>query len=218
MVKRIVKKNPGVAPTVHFMAALIHKVKMISLEWWFSIKGPSQLYRIQEIFENKNVKFFVDMGTLLGIYRDGRLIKRDMDIDMAIYLTEHEDIISFQKYMISVGCVHSLSFEADNIGIFQDTFYWKNIRVDVCYYRNEGEKDVCYLMYDDDRIVKLVSSAVNATKLISFGKRKINAPEHTEQYLEERYGKGWRIPDKNYVYWMGPSAIPMDERGICRKL
>jgi adenine deaminase len=33
----------------------------------------------------------------------------------------------------------------------------------------------------------------------------------------ERYGKNWTIPDKNYVYWKGPSVEPTNYKGQVKK-
>lgn len=198
--------------------ALPKNVKLKIEEQRFAIVGPRKLKKVQALFEAYNEKFFVDMGTLLGIYRDHKLLKRDMDIDMAVYLESEEQIVDFQKYLVNNGCVHTLTFKSVSLGVFQDTFYWDGTRIDVCYYRNEGAKDACFLMYDDDKIVKLTCTKVEKTARIPFGGSMVNAPENVEQYLADRYGTGWRVPDKGYLYWKGPSAYPIDERGTCEHI
>lgn len=198
--------------------ALPKNIKIKMEEQRFAIEGPRKLKMVQELFEAYDKKFFMDMGTLLGIYRDHKLLKRDMDIDTAVYLDTDEQIADFQQYLVNHGCIHTLSFKSKSIGVFQDAFYWDGTRIDVCYYRNDGEKDACFLMYDVDKIVKLTCTKVEKTTKIPFGGSMVNAPEDVEQYLADRYGKNWRVPDKGYLYWEGPSAYPIEERGICEHI
>ena len=36
---------------------------------------------------------------------------------------------------------------------------------------------------------------------------KFKVPEETEEYLELRYGKNWRTPNKDYVYYKDDGSI-----------
>ena len=55
-------------------------------------------------------------------------------------------------------------------------------------------------------MVELATSPIKEIKQIDFNGKMINVPKDSEKYLSERYGSNWRIPDKNYLYWQGPSA------------
>ena len=54
--------------------------------------------------------------------------------------------------------------------------------------------------------VKLICPHIYNITTTLFQGVKINVPEKPEEYLAVRYGENWRIPDKKYIYWKGPSA------------
>ena len=58
----------------------------------FTTRSKKVVNIVQNIFEESGYPFFFDMGTLLGIVRDGKLLKRDMDIDMGIYIENEDEI------------------------------------------------------------------------------------------------------------------------------
>lgn len=186
--------------------------------------GKEIISRVQEIMEETNLKFFFDMGTLLGIIREGRLLGHDIDIDIAVYLENDEQLDMLHKVLESNGCKRRFSYSSSNIGIFEDSFIFKDVKFDICYYRTIGDKDLCYLGFvnpEKDYVigtldtVVLTCSAIKATKKIPFGDTLINVPENPESYLAERYGDDWTIPNKGYVYWKGPSAKRIED--ICKK-
>ena len=39
---------------------------------------------LSDIFNSANIEYWIDQGTLLGAYRNGKFIARDSDIDIAI--------------------------------------------------------------------------------------------------------------------------------------
>jgi len=45
---------------------------------------------------------------------------------------------------------------------------------------------------------------------IRFYGMKFNVPSKTEKYLEYRYGKNWRTPVKNWVYYRDDGAINLN--------
>lgn len=48
-----------------------------------------QLVWICELLKSKDIPFWVDSGTLLGLVRDGRILKHDSDIDISLF-AEHQ--------------------------------------------------------------------------------------------------------------------------------
>ena len=94
-----------------------------------------------------------------------------------------------------------------------------SIRFDVVYYVQKETESITYLMYNDPErpladglysVVELTASKIDALETVEFFGKNVNIPKNSEAYLAERYGENWRIPDKNYVYWKGPSTRPTD--------
>ncbi len=183
--------------------------------------GIKTIHSIQKILGKE--KFFFDMGTLLGIIREGRLLGHDLDIDTGIFLDDEKDVERIRNLLLNNGCNLYRSFTIEGIGVVEDSFTINNIKFDVAYYRIEDNYDVTYLMYESLtnpienglNVVKLKSSHINEFVQIDFNGKKINVPKESEKYLAERYGENWRIPDKNYIYWKGPSTTPTDLVGVC---
>ncbi len=166
-------------------------------------------------------EFFFDMGTLLGIIREGKLLGHDLDVDMAVLPRDEGERDRIIKTLQDAGCELKSSYETEGIGIVEDSFVIDGIKFDVNYYRQE-EKDYCYLMYQGNdkeyaegemSVVRLECSHIEMIVKTEFSGKEINVPQNPENYLAERYGKNWRIPDKNYVYWCGPSATQIDNKG-----
>ena len=163
--------------------------------------------------------FFFDMGTLLGIIREGRLLGHDMDVDLGAIVDGEEGKLRIRELLIKAGCEHARSFVIDEIGVVEDSFVYSEIRFDVAYYKQIEDKSVMYLMYTDPAksrqdglydVVELSVSQIQDLDTVDFHGKSINVPRNSEEYLAQRYGANWRIPDKNYIYWKGPSTRPTD--------
>ena len=111
------------------------------------------------------------------------------------------------------------------MGVIEDSFLINGIKFDVNYYGEEDGKSICYLGYTHPDnaleygklfVVKLLCSKIEKIESINFGGTQINIPANAEDYLKERYGQNWRVPDKGYVYWKGPSTIATND--ICIKI
>lgn len=186
----------------------------------FTIKSKNVVNVVQKTFEKSGYSFFFDMGTLLGMVRDGKLLKRDMDIDTGIYIDSKEGKKKFRDLLTNTGFKHKFIFSVDGIGDVLDTFYFKGIRIDVCYYEKERDRDCCYLFYGEDgieKVVRLYNSKIEKVVKFDFLGIMVNVPENKEKYLEERYGN-WRVPDKKYKYWEGPSTEKIDNKPHTAKL
>jgi len=180
--------------------------------------GEEVISHVQETLSKTPNIFFFDMGTLLGIYRDGHLLKRDMDIDVGVQISSDTEIYEIRSILLFHGFIHKFVFSTDIHGIIQDTFVYKSITVDISYYRRAGEYDYIYMLYNADDVIKMLCRHVEGVKLYHFGKILINIPENTDQYLEDRYGNDWKIPNPKYKYWEGPSVVKVGGRGICEKV
>ena len=163
--------------------------------------------------------FFFDMGTLLGIIREGRLLGHDLDVDIGVIMEGEDTIERIRTIFKDAGCEHVRAFVIDEIGVGEDSFSYKDIRFDVGYYRQKEDKSVMYLTYKNPEVtlpqgtmnvVELSVSRINALDSVEFNGKQVNVPQNSEAYLAERYGANWRIPDKGYIYWKGPSTKPVD--------
>lgn len=184
--------------------------------------GVETIKSLQEILSTTGLVFFFDMGTLLGIIREGKLLGHDLDIDVAVFANDEQDIERLYDVLKANGCQRKYSYVAEDIGVIEDSFLINGIKFDVNYYRNSGDKSICYLAYIESytpenkmNTVELSCSKIEEITETSFGGVMVNIPKNAEIYLSERYGN-WRVPDKNYRYWRGPSTRPIPN--LCEQI
>lgn len=185
-------------------------------------KGPNILIELEKILEQTECEFFFDMGTLLGIIREGKLIDFDADIDIGIILRNPQIILDVRKAMVSNGAIYTRKYIVDNIGETINSFKYKGIDIDICYYFETSQDLIGYLFYDPENkyetdilhVVRTKCSLIQQIDKFEFNNYHINVPQMKEKYLSERYGKNWMIPDKNYVYWKANSTTPIENKGF----
>lgn len=206
---------------------LWYKNKIQNKQSHIQANGVETIKFLQNSLEKQGVNFFFDMGTLLGIIREGRLLKHDLDIDVAVFNEDEGEIAEIKNALLKLGCTHKFRYVVEDIGIVEDSYVLNNIKFDLSYYRKEDEKDICYLAYIDSEknypdnqlsTVKLSCDKIRNTKKILFEGFQINVPEKPEHYLSQRYGENWTVPDKGYVYWKGPSTTPIENITIRTKM
>lgn len=185
-------------------------------------KGILIIKKVQETLSQNGVFFFFDMGTLLGIIREGGFIKHDLDIDIAVRVDSEDEKLRIKEIFSSVGAEECFRYTAEGLGIVEQSFSYMDVKFDINYYITKGDNDYCYLMYrhpdkeyegDDMSVVELSCAHVVNTELHKLYNIDVNVPENPEAYLANRYGETWRIPDKGYVYWKGPSTAPTEYIG-----
>lgn len=163
----------------------------------------------KKALDSINVSFHLHSGTALGIIRDGDFIPHDNDIDIGVFIDDYKDnIISemkknnfmfITKYgQINTGLEYKFFNEKYNVSldIFfiykdkdklrQSIFECRDIKNKYKKGKNEGE---CFLYMN-----KYEPVSVNL-----FGKKYNSAPI---SFLEDRYGKDWKIP-KKFGYFDG---------------
>ena len=146
---------------------------------------------INALDEHK-VRYFVDSGTLLGMYRDKKLIPWDWDVELSMTEEEYD-----KKKNIILNIIDKLNFkiikineENKKIDIEKDLDrsinkysikVWKLNKKKEMYFRNNFEIPKKFF----ENICE-----------ISCYKRKFNSPCNVEEYLEYMYGD-WRKPVKS---------------------
>lgn len=181
----------------------------------FAKKGDSIIEYVHTVMGRLKYDFFVDAGTLIGIYRDGHLLKRDMDVDMGVIVKTQDEVQDIRNYLINNGFELTICFRVPEVGIIQDAFDCNGIRVDMCYFLESDKSTYCYVLYEDDKIIKMSFSKICNIRKYQYKDQCVNIPEDSDKYLEERYGKTWRKPDPFFKYWEGPCVTPVEGRGIC---
>ena len=183
-------------------------VKNCICKYYFKKNAVNGMDILQKILDSCSVKYFWAFGTLLGIMRDDELIENDLDLDLVIYLEENEKS-ELIKALLLRGYEHLHSYYFNNC-LIQTQLRFNKVMVDLSFVFEEEEFDSYYLMYnssDEDKVLyKITFRKVNEIKKHEFRNILVNIPESWEEYLEDNYGSGWRIPDSKYKFWENPLA------------
>lgn len=180
----------------------------------FAEKGDAIIEYVHKVLKKTGSEFFVDAGTLIGIYRDGKLLKRDMDVDMAVKVKDQNDALRIRQILVDNGFELRIMFSTPKNGLIQDAFDYDGIRVDMCYFQGNETSDYCYVLYGENKIIKMTFSKIKSTKLFKYKNQEVFIPVDSDKYLEERYGKTWKTPDPFFKYWEGPCVTPEEGEGI----
>lgn len=179
---------------------LVHKAKFIYQNLFFKTNGNAVLTKTHKILTTNDKFFWLDFGTLLGVYRDGKLIGHDLDIDIAMFYKDYD--LSLKKLLTDNGFVfvREITCEGDSDALEQ-TYRYKNVNLDIFYYHKDGDMAYCHLFPEDENnemSCNEIHSASTSFKKTNFLGLEFNIPKNTDKRLEDTYGEDWKIPIKNW--------------------
>ena len=110
--------------------------------------GLPCLEKFNSIMDEANIKYWVDFGTLLGIYRDGKFIDHDFDIDLGMYAKDYNKDI--EALLVKNGFKKIREFYAFG-KLSEQTWNWNGVLVDLFLYNEEenGGRIFIYNFYID---------------------------------------------------------------------
>ena len=174
-------------------------------------KALNNLKKAKEILDEAGVTFWLEAGTLLLAYRDNKVDITDIDLSVeGIDIDRVEMLIpKFLKKGFKLehifqynGMAREITFKRNGVNL---DIWGKWIRDDQMWwvsYNFEAE--------DPSRIYiphHVSKEYIDTLGTIFFKGLKLNIPYDTEGYLEANYGKEWRIPDPDWVWWRDPKSI-----------
>ena len=222
-IKALIKRIPGLRRLYALLVGAKYKRIDKKKHKMMRKNGLKAMTIINEVFDEYGCLYFFDMGTLLGAIRDHGFIGHDLDIDVAVQLTDDFSRDGFSSFLSKKGFSLKYRYVIDE-DVVEESYIVECVKFDINYYYRKENYDACYLFFRySDReypketfdVVELRCDHILATKKIDFMGLQIPVPQDPEHYLEQRYGSNWRIPDKNYIYWKGPSATVVPLVGKC---
>jgi fukutin len=192
------------------------------------IKRKQEIYNIilkktSNVMNRLNIPFFLSSGTLLGYYREGKILDHDYDLDVGIFNEDfNTEIINEMK---KEGFVNYRNLGNLEKG-YEMSFRLKNspigrwAKIDIFVHNKEiinGKKYIYWASYKKPSYSERIKYRVSDfyIKPILFNQILLNIPINTEKYLEEHYGLDWKIPKKpgkkGYYYATSPVSIVKEE-------
>jgi len=99
-----------------------------------------QLKIFLSLLNKNNLEYWIDSGTLLGVIREGDVLKGDKDIDIGIHYKENNKLLSFINQLVDLG--YNMRYELYNGIPVKYKFYPKDrqlLKIDINIYQQKGE-------------------------------------------------------------------------------
>ena len=145
-----------------------------------------------KILEDLSINFFIDNGALLGIYRDGDIIKWDWDIDLSFYdyeLIDNMEII-IENVLKNGFIIHKIDKNNSKLEIYRGVAYeifsftlkgWRHNKKKKCFERKE---------------FRIPDKYFNNLEKINYLNFEFKSPGPINEYLNFLYGD-WRTPQRS---------------------
>ncbi len=108
-----------------------------------------ELQWISGLLSEKGIRFWADSGTLLGLAREGQIMKDDHDIDLSMWagseplLNEVLPLIKERGYRVAVKNYRGLNFKYKLSPTFKDS----SLDIDISLFRSENKHAWCPQIY-----------------------------------------------------------------------
>jgi len=148
-----------------------------------------------ELFDANNIVYWIDFGTLLGIVREGDIIKWDSDGDISIFKSSRESVIKVltdqSKYKFrKAGGRYRIS-PLDSSEPWIDIYIWKDNSIGEFY--ESAESGFPRGLYIKCEHIKQLCR-------LKFRNKAILAPKKYRSRLIQLYGD-YMTPVKRVPYW-----------------
>ncbi len=144
--------------------------------------------------EKAGIRYWLTAGTLLGLYRDGELIKEDTDIDIDVIETDSGTV---EKVMEEAGfeLIRSLDYQ----GFAQQRAFIKDdVIFDIYFnYLQNG----FYINFNEHGWIYKPAEMFSYLGIIEFENKQYTCPDPAT-YLKWHYGD-WDIPQRDSGDWSG---------------
>lgn len=177
------------------------------------------LKRTKRALSRLEIPMFLSSGTCLGYFREGNFIDYDYDVDVGIWETDYNPTIvdEMQREGLELYRVWGdkdsgmeLSFRLASSPIKS----WAKIDI-FLHYRDStsyGKPVVWWSSYAPGPDGKKLKYRVSefSLGLANFLGEEFLVPYPTQKYIEEHYGKDWRVPKRpgvDYSYHSSPMSL-----------
>lgn len=177
--------------------------------------GMRYLHAVEKTMEQTHALYYAYAGTLLGIVRDQRLIKWDLDIDYGVVINEAFTWTDLEAIMKANGYKKAREFEFDG-RVTEQTYQIEGMTVDFFGQYVFDDKMIVYsydrlpeVHYPDSSALSVYEEThpvVQSVKKIKVDGGFISVPENAEELLASIYTEEWRIPNPNWKSHSGNNA------------
>ncbi|PHM39563.1 hypothetical protein Xmau_02567 [Xenorhabdus mauleonii] len=193
------------------------------------------LQKISNIIKNNNIVIWLDFGTLLGAYRENKIIEYDLDLDFGCYLKDKDKVKkALEKNNFRLLYEYTPLTHSDDNEIIQHTYIFNGVTIDIFYYtidnNNSNQQLIAscyYFPYIDNGLYKgnysiiKVTNPISKFKKINFSNSELIIPYNTEEYLKNNYGDSFMKPNPSFDYLLEANnyyVFPQEEMVAKKKI
>lgn len=169
-------------------------------------KALDTLKRGQEIVHTTGINNWVASGTLLGIYRDGKLMDHDTDIDVNVSAKWNSLQANVQSKQIVIGLTNN-GFQIIRTQVLKNHFMQlatidtkTGVIFDVCFfYSGIVPRKAVHICQEGFYLMPI--EFITFPAYMKFEGKDYPIPRNPDKHLEWQYGKDWQTPTGKKVAW-----------------
>ncbi len=178
---------------------ILEKVKFNHVNKNFNTNGAEVLVEASKILNDIKVFHWLEFGTLLGIVRDGELIKHDFDLDLGVFIDDYNPII--KDAFIDAGFEYKHGFTTADQTEREETFVLNGVAIDLFYFTKVKSKMWCHIFAmqeNKERIIRQINTSHSGFKQVVFHNHHFQIPADDIGRLKDTYGEEYAIPLKGW--------------------
>jgi hypothetical protein len=162
----------------------------------------TRMKRFADFLELKlKLKAFPCYGTLLGIHRDGDFLPHDDDIDLAVVVDLPVGVEYLDATLAWANVLRGLGVpcKPPTPTSLNLHCYFEDFDMDLFFiYRMPEQPKKVWTHMQGYRVREVSKSLLEPLATMEFCGYEFYAPAQIESFLEDRYGKGWIVPDPTF--------------------
>jgi len=192
-----------------------------TLEGRNGIIARRMLSKVSRVLEKENIPYILEAGTLLGIVRENRLLPWDNDVDITITRQFEAQLLKSLWKIRLLGLKVQAKYYQKDLKYFKKgdlriikvkhknplKFFKTDVILDI-FIKRKIDKEYYWTVGIKAPVLKSVPEKFyDLHTQIKFEGKQYSVPRDYEGYLENHYGKDWRIPIKEWNYRTSDQSV-----------
>lgn len=171
--------------------------------------GLVMLRKYFEVCSERNVKAWLEYGTLLGAVRENSFIPHDFDLDVGMYASDYTD--EFHSLLVKKGFKKNQEFYLVDVQtncktITEVTYTYNSLSIDIFLSSpiDEAYRAIYVYAYNNPEQMTGIQAkrfrvnTVEPLEDVSINGKYFKSPKNPKQLLSQIYGPNYMIPNPNW--------------------
>ncbi len=209
-IKLLLEKNRYVKEVILYIYVNTYgKYKNYKKSKIFLLHADEILVKVDGVFKELNIKYWLDFGTLLGAVRNNDFLQHDNDLDFGVYLNDYTP--NLEKIFIKHGFkkIKDFIIEEGRYGR-EETYEYFGVEIDIFYYTQKTNAKAYYHDFTPlhgksrDKTILEIGGLIPRELTLSFEKieyinfrgKEYPIPSPVKKHLADRYGDDFMIENR----------------------